>query len=206
MHNEQSVPKKSALGERFETWRYEIVAMQHAIRLWEALKLHDGQALHACFTPEDQRLPITISLSPNNPWPWDVEMLQTTAQFRQEEWQEELFFRFPGPGIPTDIAGYALVWWRTLVHSHLQDHTGTRLDYVPDSTAALPMEPANLLGALWLQLARAMEGKGRQQRCPQCKQWFVVPAKARCASTTYCSTRCRVRAARQRQAHAVQGG
>lgn len=200
--------KQSALGERFETWCQEIVAMQHAIRVWEALERRDGQALHACFTRPDQCPPIVLSHNPGTPWPWDVGTLRATPQFRQEEWQEELLFRFPGPGIPTDIAGYALVWLRARVNSQLQDLTRTRLDYVPDSTAVLPMElnivPANLLGALWLQLARAMEGKGRQQRCPQCKQWFAVPAKAQRASTTYCSPRCRVKAARKRLAHATQ--
>jgi hypothetical protein len=188
MPNEQH-----ALGERFETWCQEIGAMRHAIRVWEALKHKDAHALHACFVQEDQSLPapvITLNFERSStPWPWDVETLRATAQFRQEEWREELSFRFAGPGNPTDDAGHALVWLRALVNSHLADHTGTRLDSVPERTTglsmALEMVPTNLLGALWLQLARAIEHDPRDQRCPQCQVWFRVPAKARRPSTSF---------------------
>ena len=62
--------------------------MRHAIRVWEALKHKDAHALHACFVQEDQSLPapvITLNFERSStPWPWDVETLRATAQFRQQ--------------------------------------------------------------------------------------------------------------------------
>jgi hypothetical protein len=203
MPNEQH-----ALGECFETWCQEIGAMQHAICVWDALKHKDADALHVCFAQEDPSLPapvVTLNFERSStPWPWEVETLRATAQFRQEEWREELAFRHAGPGIPRDDPGYALVWLRALVNSHLADYTGMRLDSVPERapglSMALEMVPTNLLGVLWLQLARAIESDPRDQRCPQCQAWFRAPAKARRSSTTYCSPRCRMRASRERLA------
>ena len=108
----------------------------------------------------------------------------------------------PDTGTPATPAGLALAFIRTLMSTRLPLQwwyawvtSGTCSRPVPLS---LKVVPSNLLTALWLQLGAAMEGDGRYQRCPQCQHWFQVPAKAKRASTTYCSPRCRIRAYRER--------
>jgi hypothetical protein len=97
----------------------------------------------------------------------------------------------------------ALAYIRELINLRLRDYTSTRLldreasrDGVP---LGLSIVPTNLLGAIWLQCARAIEGVGRYQRCPRCQEWFAVPPKAMRENTNYCSTRCRVAAFRARR-------
>ena len=110
---------------------------------------------------------------------------------------------------PGDVGGYALVWLQEQINWHLAAYVIPYVGYDQESHTPIPLTmqtmPKHLYGALWLQLALSVRGTERDQQCRQCGTWFRVPAKARRSSTTYCSTRCRVKAARQRQASAMQG-
>jgi hypothetical protein len=107
------------------------------------------------------------------------------------------------------VKKYTLAWLQAQINKHISQFATPYVGYVQESDTAIPLAmqtmPKHLYGALWLQLALSVRGTDRDQQCRQCGSWFRVPAKARRSSTAYCSTRCRVKAARQRQASAMQG-
>ena len=70
--------------------------------------------------------------------------------------------------------------------------------------AILYIVPEGLIGALWLQFARAVERDARLRQCLECTTWFeVAPGRGR-TDKQFCSTACRTKAYRKRQAEAVR--
>jgi hypothetical protein len=64
--------------------------------------------------------------------------------------------------------------------------------------------PEGLVGAIWLQFARAVERDSQFRQCAECQIWFeLAPGTAR-SDKLYCSTPCRTKAYRKRQAEAVR--
>ena len=64
--------------------------------------------------------------------------------------------------------------------------------------------PNSLVGALWLQFARAVDGRKKYERCGECKTWFEVSLDAARTNRRYCKDPCRFKAYRRRQIEARQ--
>jgi hypothetical protein len=64
---------------------------------------------------------------------------------------------------------------RWIVNTHLRERVSPQL-YVaePDRPPQLGFGPHHLLGALWLQLGRAIDGEKTYRRCPTCHKLFEV--------------------------------
>jgi hypothetical protein len=58
--------------------------------------------------------------------------------------------------------------------------------------------PADLLSALWLQLADALETRRDYKQCAECGKWFSVLSQGG-KPREYCSEACRIRAYRKRK-------
>jgi len=69
-----------------------------------------------------------------------------------------------------------------------------------EGAVRLTVQPSNLLGAMWLQLARAIEGKREYLRCEECGDWFDVGSDSSRSDRRTCSDRCRQRKYRRRVA------
>jgi hypothetical protein len=75
---------------------------------------------------------------------------------------------------------------------------------MPSASGSACIVPDGLIGALWLQFARAVERDSRFRQCAECGIWFeLAPGTAR-ADKLYCSTPCRTKAYRKRQAEAAR--
>lgn len=59
--------------------------------------------------------------------------------------------------------------------------------------------PENLLGAMWLQLATAIDRGLEYRQCSTCSKWFEVARLERGQERAYCSNACRSRAYRKRK-------
>lgn len=200
---------RGSRGERIETWTAEIVAMAHMLRVWNALKARDQSALERWFHLEGQKSIVHVSYTPDDPWPPGVDM--GGMQYITGEIEDHVRYmsNWGGRGdesdeeIPPGAAGWALDFLHVQINVRLQNHTSASLQYTSESHRSIPLSlyivPKNLLGALWLQLALAIEENRQYRRCSQCQGWFEVAAKARRPSTTYCSPRCRLQAYRGRQ-------
>lgn len=73
-----------------------------------------------------------------------------------------------------------------------------RLDPLPFRQPPLHLAPVNLLGAMWLQLARAVSGNKAFRECGRCGKPFELSPDRTRKSRKYCSERCRSRAYRVR--------
>lgn len=63
------------------------------------------------------------------------------------------------------------------------------------------VEPTNLIGAIWLQLADAMVNNRRYARCPAagCGRWFARSPTGKGPCKNHCSVACKTRAYRRRK-------
>jgi hypothetical protein len=68
------------------------------------------------------------------------------------------------------------------------------------STGALMQffEPVNLLAAMWVQFAGAIEGATSFGPCQECSAWINTDPRSNRPDKIYCSTACRMRAYRKR--------
>jgi hypothetical protein len=73
----------------------------------------------------------------------------------------------------------------------------------PPNQPKLHIVPTNLHGAMWLQLAQALEDNKSYRRCKICSRWFELsPETGARTSRHYCSDACRSRAYRSRKERA----
>jgi hypothetical protein len=190
--------RKTATGDRLKTWRRAIVTMRHALDVWNAIKEADRKKISRWFALEDHGDFVDIVYSPDEPWPTGVGHF--SPQFTKDDRAWEFGDARGEPDladIPMNETGAALAWLRMNVREHLRENASPSFLYLPESKDPVPLGlsivPKNLLGVVWLQFARAIEGDVWYQRCLQCQRWFRVSTKARRPTTTFCSTNCRVK-------------
>lgn len=106
------------------------------------------------------------------------------------------------PGLPgalvradTPAAGMAQAFLAELINAELADHS-VRLDLVPNEDAdGVGISPAfvaqNVLGAMWVQLVLALEGRREFRVCPVCGEWWDA-SRAR-SHKAVCSDNCRAK-------------
>ena len=77
------------------------------------------------------------------------------------------------------------------------------MQFVPEEgRSRLHVSASNLIGALWFQLARAIDGDVRTSRCVECEKWIEISLTAFRTNRLYCSNGCRSKAYRKRQVEA----
>jgi hypothetical protein len=104
-----------------------------------------------------------------------------------------------------DLVKPALHYVQSTINKQLQERASPRLLWDANrERLGLYIVPNGLVGALWLQFARAVERDSQFRQCAECGIWFeLAPGTAR-ADKLYCSTPCRTKAYRKRQAEAVR--
>ena len=104
-----------------------------------------------------------------------------------------------------DLVKPALHYVQSKINAKLEGRASPRLLWdAKRERLGLYIVPAGLVGALWLQFARAVERDSRFRQCAECGTWFeLAPGTAR-ADKLYCSTPCRTKAYRKRQAEAAR--
>jgi hypothetical protein len=197
-------------GESFERWQQELRAFKAVLRVWDAFTVQAYEDLAEWMQLETSRYRDELEEEEFDRYircrP-STDSLEARLEMPVRWWSTGGSCRRSGDSttrnVPTDPVGFAVAYVRERVNERLRDHTSMRLLHRERAPGGLPLGlsvvPVNLLGAMWLQCARAIEGDGRYQRCPQCQEWFKVPPKALRENTTYCSPRCRVAAFRARR-------
>ena len=101
--------------------------------------------------------------------------------------------------------GPALHCMQSLINEHLHHRASPRLLWEQSrDRLGLYIVPDGLIGAMWLQFARAVERDAKFRQCPECTTWFeVAPGRGR-TDKQFCSNACRTKAYRKRQAEAVR--
>jgi hypothetical protein len=196
-------------GEPVAQWQASIHALRDALLVWDVLQRRDHETLGRWAPVEVKDDVPYVRMSPEAPmargWPFVQERHRPDGMLALALRDPKSYVVEPLP--PEDAWGWAFAWLQAQINWHLTAYVTPHLGYDPETDTAVPfamqLMPKHLYGALWLQFALSVGGKEWDRHCLQCGTWFRVPAKARRPNTAYCSTRCRVRAARQRQTDAA---
>lgn len=185
---------KLGAGERLPLWQDEIRVMHRDVGIWDALQNRDAEAL--------ERHIEMLAEGKSAVWVDRQEAGQINSFHILYDVQHNIRPEFAGFQDPVRQTKLKLL---LDVNARLEKHCSPRMVYFEEiDDLSLVMAPKNLLGALWLQLARAVDEKTTFRRCPApgCGQWFVVkPDRAR-SDKLFCSGACRARWFRDRKARA----
>jgi hypothetical protein len=190
-------------GEALGAWSHEILMMRFAIDIWEAARNGDvGRLERVIFWKEDGSGVQILS----HPELAQGQLPQAPARV-ERAWiagthlGDDMLGRF----VRGDLVKPALHYVQSTINEKLEGRASPRLLWDANrERLGLYIVPDGLVGALWLQFARAVERDSRFRQCAECCLWFeLAPGTAR-ADKLYCSTPCRTKAYRKRQAEAVR--
>ena len=164
-----------ARGETRDFWQREIQAMQLALNIWRALRSDSSELLASLFN----------AIAHDSP-------------------PGSLFAQWLNPN-HRDADAMALQVLGKLIEQHLEDHVSSRMRPSEEPLSLkLSYVPCDLLGALWLQLALAIDAKKNFIKCTYCGDPLEVSpdGRAQRSDIRYCGPACRVNAYRERIAQA----
>jgi hypothetical protein len=175
---------RMGVGESFESWSSEIATMRRMHDLWIAVR--DGNL------PPLRRMLAQGSIK------------EAESKFQTHVNTPVGLFPWPDLSLSLSSAPYLkaspslrLMAWRELqdtISNRLIEHVNCRLIYSADrGRPRLQFIPKNLLGALWLQFARAVDGGNEFRRCAYCQSW-IEPSEHGRVTRRYCSGTCRRKA------------
>jgi hypothetical protein len=190
-------------GESLSAWSKEILMMRFAIGIWEAARSGDVVTLDRVIHWRPDGRGVEIAGHPGGPRgqvpeaPAHVE----GALIAGAHLGDGVFERF----VPGDLIRPALHYLQSTINEKLEGRASPRLLWDANrERLGLYIVPDGLIGALWLQFARAVERDSRFRQCAECGIWFeLAPGTAR-ADKQFCSTACRTKAYRKRQAEAAR--
>lgn len=195
---EQQTEKGQAtsVGERLGSWRQEILAMRTAVELWDWARtgnVDDLSRYISWVTPTDVRYDSHPDWGPDKPR--DVRVIAN------EHDSQNLLEQFR----PGDLIQPALYDVQRTVNDRLKGRASPQLLWDRDrSQLGLYFVPHSLLGALWVQFARAIERNNDFRKCTECGRSYELSPQTARSDKVYCSDACRNKAYRKRRAEAVR--
>jgi hypothetical protein len=188
-------PHHPANGEPLWFWRREILAMRHAVAVWEAIKRGDSGFLSSYVHwsgPRAAGRPSGFTFTAPTGWKLILTPPSTMPEI-------DAMLAFGDPILPARVGIRERVNDKLRVSSLVPKLTwgraGGRL------RERIHFVVGDLISALWLQLARAIEGDLAYNQCDECATWYEVSGDRR-ADARFCSDPCRFRAYRRRQKEA----
>jgi hypothetical protein len=184
-------------------WNRQILIMRFAIDVWEAARSGDIGRLEQVIFWEKDGSGVRIMSHPELPAGQLPEppALVECAWIASTHLGDEVLDRF----VRGDLVKPALHYVQSVINKQLQGRASPRLLWDANrERLGLYIVPEGLVGAIWLQFARAVERDSQFRQCAECGIWFeLAPGTAR-SDKLYCSTPCRTKAYRKRQAEAVR--
>jgi len=172
-----------APGESLEFWAFSIRQLGHAVSLWKMAEAGDVRGLSRF---------IQWKLGGVN---YDSGKLGLGARWIAVGKEPETLERF----VQGDLIQPARYQLQYILNQRLAGNVSPRLLWNMSRTRlCLHYAPSDLLSALWLQLARAVDGERIFRQCEECRNYFEVesPDGGR-SDKRYCGAACRARAWRK---------
>ena len=206
-------------GEPLDCWKTEIALLSSALEIWDALcsdksrllsrridlKFRDGELEVARF------LGTAVEGAPLHERRvregGDPESLSRDSNIIVSKDVERQFWIAVKDLKPRGALLHDLGWFLTqvAVNYRLRRFTSLQLAYVGRRELSIYAMPNCLVGAMWIQFARAVaDPRTDHRRCPVCKEWFELSPRAKRRQSQYCSVRCRVQHYRDKQVKAVR--
>ena len=190
-------------GEPLAAWSDQILMMRFAIDLWEAARTGDVGRLERVISWTEDGSGVRVDSHPEVP---DRHLAEAPS------WREHALIAHTvlgddvlGPFIQGDLVRPALYHVQRKINGQLKGRASPRLLWdAGRERLGLYIVPDGLIGALWLQFARAVERDSQFRQCAECGIWFELARGTARSDKLYCSTPCRTKAYRKRQAEAVR--
>jgi hypothetical protein len=190
-------------GEALSAWSDEVLMMRFAIDIWEAARDGDAGRLGRVISWTEDGSGVQILSHPDLA---KGQLPEAPARV-ERAWiagthlDNDMLDRF----VRGDLVKPALHYVQSTINEKLEGRASPRLLWDANrERLGLYIVPDGLIGALWLQFARAVERDSKFRQCAECGIWFeLAPGTAR-ADKLYCSTPCRTKAYRKRQAEAAR--
>jgi hypothetical protein len=181
------------LCERKDTWLAEIAAMYRLVRLWDSIA-HGRRHAHNGAKRFEQRIAWIPDVEMRYEWVTDYENEREVIASRVL--RPDLFERLQGLKNLKQV----LPWYLQLaVNKKLHEH-GVHVRLLWDRKfehLGLAMVPTTLIGFLWLQFAKAIEGGTSYRQCKDCGKWFAFGAPSGRTDKRFCSGTCKARTHRR---------
>ena len=154
-------------GEHVDDWVNQILVMRLAVDLWEAARRGDADHLGRIIFWAPDGTAVSINTHPElqgSALPEEPAYVYR-AVIADERLDAEVLARFA----PGDSIGPALHCMQNLINEHLHQRASPRLLWEQSrDRLGLYIVPEGLIGALWLQFARAVERDAKFRQCPEC--------------------------------------
>jgi hypothetical protein len=184
------------LAEPRGHWLRAIKDMHRAVNLWRLASARDAASLARLLT-------------------WKAGRRYAAWVYREDRPPGGGFFSVairPATGIPNepgDIVSPARLLIQRWINENLSKHASPRLLWSTDTgKQVIRIVPNNLLGALWLQFARAVAGEASYRQCRACGKWITISTEehGHRKHRVFCSAACRQRDHRAKvaEAHRLQ--
>jgi hypothetical protein len=184
-------PGHSVPAEAFRDWVLQIRAMKKAVGAWDAVAQRDAEKLSSMVVWRKGSDGHTVLVRTGN------AIIPRTIIAGPRYRPELLEHMKPG-----DLLAPTQYYLQELVNKALQTHNAcARLLWNRHQQLDVIVAPSGLIGAMWLQLALAIEGNHSYQTCEQCRRWFEVGVEVR-RGAKFCSEACRQKHKRARIAAA----
>lgn len=186
--------KDIGLGETFDSWQEQIFFIREAINLWDLARRGDSQRLSKFVTPRNVPGDEGVEYSSR-------DLLADTEEFG---WYEKIASKRSSPALLEEFRSGDIIrptqflvqeWINRFLHREVSPRM---LWDVHRTRIGLYIVPHSLIGALWLQLARAIEGDKQYRQCAACMKWFELSPDIARTNRIFCSNACRSRGYRER--------
>ncbi|MEW6047164.1 MAG: hypothetical protein AB1609_11880 [Bacillota bacterium] len=189
-----------ARAEPLTFWRSQISLMSQAVELWDAVQAGDATTLGRRIVWKDVPGGTGVLYEPPRSEDSSRERPYTEWIAAPHVHPERLERLMRG-----DLVMPALYHIQSVVNANLKERVSVELVWdEPHTRLRLSIVPRSLIGALWLQFARAITDRKTYRRCEECGTWFEVSPGAARADRIYCSNACRTKAYRMRKARAQE--
>lgn len=189
-------------SETVSSWLSEACYLQLAIELWEVVSGNEDLASNFKwdkdkFIYRGTKYTLIIQAQPTG--------LVTAAPFSSDG--KTVTFNFPKiiNLKESEKRHVILIYLQRIINEHVE-HSCELFTELANGHLESKLYPADLLTAVWLQFSQSIQDNQRFKQCPapECGGWFLIGKKTARKSRVYCSTACKVRAARQKVKEAKQ--
>ncbi len=187
--------KQLGRGEKLDTWYDAILHLQLVCSIWDQIRNRDLKKLAQHVRWRNG----LVEFETHPHLPDDVVPLSPFIRITRTLAIEEQHPALYAGMVPGDVITPAYRFIQHIVNQKLDGCGSPRMLWdEADGQMLVRLVPKNLLGAIWLQMAHAIERNGEFRRCAECDRWFEVSREGGRSDKIYCSNACRVKAHRQR--------
>jgi hypothetical protein len=177
-------------GEALSAWRLAIDEMRILVTIWDSATNTRSSRLRDYIHWKDDAVLYQVFGDSTDGLPYAFELIASSKL------NPEIYSRFT----PGDLSQPAMYFLQRRVNHQLAAHAvAPKLLWHPqEGKLVIRLSTNSLIGVLWLQFAKAIEGSKKYQQCQNCREWIEVGGNRSARSDKkFCSPSCKSAAHRR---------